>query len=130
MMVLSLPTSAGSIAKPSGPAAPLLAFEHHPLTRLVVGPGTLERLGELARELGGTRVLLVTDPHLEEAGHPQRAVAALQDADLPVAVFDGVEENPTNRHVAAGARAARAHRADLLVAVGGGSTMDVAKGVN
>ena len=62
---------------------------------MVFGAGTLARLGELARELGGTRVLLVTDPGLEEAGHPQRAMASLREAGLEVFVFDGVEENPT-----------------------------------
>jgi len=105
-------------------------FDYRPLNRVVFGPGSLQRLGELARELGGTRVLLVTDPHLEEAGHPQRAEASLRAAGLAVAVFDGVEENPTNRHVEEAARAARGHAADLLVAVGGGSAMDVAKGAN
>src|SRR5204863_4246486 len=43
---------------------------------------------------------------------------------------DAVEENPTSRHVEAGVAAARAHRADLLVAIGGGSAMDTAKGIN
>jgi alcohol dehydrogenase len=92
--------------------------------------GAIARLGELARELGGRRVLLVTDPGLEEAGHPQKAIRALHAAGLEVAVFDGVEENPTSKHVDGGVAAAKAHRADLLVAVGGGSAMDVAKGVN
>src|SRR5205807_1378881 len=71
-----------------------------------------------------------TDPGLETAGHPQRAVEALRSAGLSVAVFDEVEENPTSRHVEAAAAVARRHRADLLVAVGGGSAMDVAKGTN
>ncbi len=93
-------------------------------------PGGLARLGELARELGCSRALLVTDPGLEDAGHPQRAADGLRDAGLAVAVFDGVEENPSERHVQAGAVAARDHRADLLVAVGGGSAMDVCKGTN
>src|SRR5690606_30462183 len=84
----------------------------------------------LARELGGRRALLVTDPGLERAGHPRRAEASLREAGLEVAVFDAVEENPTERHVEAGTAAARAHGADLLVAVGGGSAMDCAKGVN
>jgi alcohol dehydrogenase len=105
-------------------------FDYQPLGRVVFGPGSLARLGELARDLGGTRVLLVTDPGLEHAGHPQRAEQSLRAAGLAVAVFDGVEENPTGRHVEAGVAAARAHRADLLVAVGGGSAMDVAKGTN
>lgn len=101
-----------------------------PLNRVVFGPGVVSRLGELVRELGGTRVLLVTDPGLEQAGHPQRAVAVLRDAGLAVALFDGVEENPTTRHVTAAAEAVKSHAADCLVAVGGGSAMDVAKGAN
>ncbi len=105
-------------------------FDYQPLGRVVFGAGSLSRLGELARDLGGTRVLLVTDPGLEHAGHPQRAEESLRAAGLAVAVFDAVEENPTARHVEAGAAAAREHRADLLVAVGGGSAMDVAKGTN
>jgi alcohol dehydrogenase len=87
-------------------------------------------LGEAVRAVGGTRVLLVTDPGLERAGHPQRAMRLLRDADIPVFVFDGVKENPTEREVDAGVVAAKAHRADCLVAVGGGSSMDCAKGIN
>ncbi len=106
------------------------AFDFSPLNRVVFGPGTLAQLGELAVELGGTRVMLVTDPGLEKAGHSQRAADSLRNAKLSVAVFDGVEENPTTRHVDAGVKAARDHRADFIVAVGGGSAMDVAKGIN
>src|SRR5436305_5112728 len=87
-------------AGPRAPAAePLASFDYQPLTRVVFGPGTLARLGELAHELGGRRVLLVTDPGLEGAGHPQRAVDSLRAAGLEVFVFDDVEENPTTRHV-------------------------------
>ncbi len=113
------------------PAADLAtAFDFDPRTRVAFGPGSLNRLGELARELGGRRVLLVTDPGLEAAGHPQRACASLRGAGLDVAIFDGVEENPTTRHVEAGLAVAQTHQSDLLVAVGGGSAMDCAKGIN
>src|ERR1700683_3089749 len=83
------------------PAAtmPLQPFDFHTPTRVMSGPGTLMRLGELARELGATRALLVTDPGLNAAGHPQRAQQSLKDAGLDVFVFDDVEENPTSRHV-------------------------------
>jgi alcohol dehydrogenase len=111
-------------------SALVTGFDYHPLTRVVFGAGTLARLGELARELGGSRALLVTDPGLEEAGHPQRALASLRAAGLEAFLFDGVEKNPTTQHVAAGVEEARRHRVDLLVAVGGGSSMDCAKGVN
>jgi alcohol dehydrogenase len=97
---------------------------------MVFGPDTLRKLGELVRELCGTRVLLVTDPGLEAAGHPQRALASLRGADLDVFVFDGVEENPTTRHVDKGLAFAQAHHVDFLVAIGGGSSMDCAKGIN
>jgi alcohol dehydrogenase len=97
---------------------------------VVFGVGALGRLGELARELGGARPLLVTDPGLEAAGHPQRAVESLREAGLEVSVFDGVEENPSTRNVAAALEYARARRIDMIVAVGGGSSMDCAKGVN
>jgi len=69
---------------------------------VVYDAGAINRLGDLARELGGKRVLLVTDPGLEAAGHPQRALASIRDAGLEPFVFDGVEENPTTRHVEAG----------------------------
>src|SRR5437773_10537815 len=81
---------------------PLQPFDFHTPTRVVFGPGTLQHLGELAREIGASRALLVTDPGLEAAGHPQRAQQSLKDAGLEVFVFDDVEENPTSRHVDVG----------------------------
>src|SRR5580698_2740991 len=86
---------------------PLAPFDFHTPTRVMFGPGTLQRLGELARELGSTRALLVTDPGLKAAGHPQRAQASMAAAGLEVFVFDDVEENPTSRHVQRGAEFAR-----------------------
>src|SRR5947209_19145634 len=110
--------------------ARLSAFDFQPLSRVVFGPGALARLGELAAELGGTRVLLVTDPGLEAAGHPQRALASLRDAGLEAFLYDAVEENPTTHHVEQGLAFAATHRIDFIVAVGGGSSMDCAKGIN
>jgi alcohol dehydrogenase class IV len=109
---------------------PLEPFDFHTPTRVVFGPGSLERLGELARELGDTRVLLVTDPGLEAAGHPQRAEKSLRDAGLEVFLFDDVEQNPTSQHVERGASFAQPLGIDLIISVGGGSAMDCAKGIN
>src|SRR5436309_15714733 len=127
---------ASSLSAPTGGAAPgpaptpLPAFDFHPLTRVVSGPGALARLGALARELGGHRALLVTDPGLQAAGHPQRALASLREAGVEASLFDGVEENPSTRHVEAGLEEAKRRAVNLLVAVGGGSAMDCAKGIN
>ncbi len=97
---------------------------------MVAAAGALSRLGEFVRELGIRRALLVTDPGLEKAGHPQLALRSLHAAGVQAWVFDGVEENPTGHHVEAGLAAAKRHAIDGLVAVGGGSSMDCAKGIN
>jgi alcohol dehydrogenase len=110
------------------PALP--SFDFQPLGRVIFEAGALARLGEVARELGGRRVLLVTDPGLATAGHPQRAEAAIRSAGLEVFTFDGVKENPTEREVAAGVVFAKSHGIDSIVAVGGGSSLDCAKGIN
>jgi len=110
--------------------APPSAFDFQPLGRVVFGPGSIAQLGSLIRELGGTRVLLVTDPGLEKAGHPQKAAKSIIGAGLDLSLFDGVEENPTTRHVEAGVEFAKKDEIDFIVAVGGGSSMDCAKGIN
>lgn len=98
--------------------------------RVHFGPGALDLLGTLARELGGRRVLVVTDPGVRAAGHVDAALASLEKAGLATEVFDDVAENPTSNHVDAGRRAAADFGADLLVGLGGGSAMDCAKGIN
>jgi alcohol dehydrogenase len=128
MKTASLPVAQRT--QPALGAAALPPFDYHPLSRVVFEAGAIERLGEFARELRGNRVLVVTDPGLEAAGHPQRALASLQAAGLQTFLFDGVEENPTTRHVGSALEFAKRHQVDLIVAVGGGSSMDCAKGVN
>src|SRR5215213_227762 len=108
---LAIPRSADSAA----PAA----FDFYPLTRVVFGPGTLSRLGEITRELGGRRVLVVTDAGLTAAGHPARALASLHAAGLQTFLYDGVEENPTTKDVNACLAFARQAQVDSIVAVGG-----------
>jgi alcohol dehydrogenase len=124
------PATTSAASHPSV-SSPLLApFDFRPKTRLVFGPGTLRLLGDLVREYGGTRVLLVTDRGLEAAGHPQRALASMRDAGLETFVFDEVEENPTTLNVDQGLAVAQRQQIDFLVVVGGGSSMDCAKGIN
>lgn len=118
----------------SGPESafrgPLSAFDYQPLGRVLFEAGAITTLGEAVRSVGGNRVLLVTDPGLEHAGHPQRAASVMIEAGLRVSTFDGVKENPTEREVNAGVAFARKHNIDCIVAVGGGSSMDCAKGIN
>src|SRR5262249_6555422 len=115
---------------PPGPHVELPPFDFQPLGRVICAPGALNHLGDAVRSVGGTRVLLVTDPGLEHAGHPQRATKILSEAGLEVFTFDGVKENPTEREVDAGVVFARTHHVDSIVAVGGGSSLDCAKAIN
>lgn len=107
--------------------------------RVVFGAGTVDRLGELARSEGASRVLLVTDPAIRAAGHLERAVRSLREAGgrkpapqtaVEVIVFAGVAPNPTTDTVDAGLRAARDQPIDFVIGLGGGSAMDCAKAIN
>jgi alcohol dehydrogenase len=108
---------------------PLAAFDHTPRTRVVFGSGALARLGELARDLG-RRALLVTDSGIAKAGHAERALDSLRRAGLEAMLFDRVHENPSTRDVDDCVAVARDFAADLIVGLGGGSSMDTAKGCN
>lgn len=98
-------------------------------TRIEFGNGVSRNVGTEAVALGGTRVLVVTDAGLRAAGLVDPVVADLEAAGLSAVIFDDVAPNPRDTSVAAGAELAAAEGADLLVAVGGGSPMDTAKGI-
>ena len=97
--------------------------------RVLSGPGRLADLPAQVAELGVAKLLLVTDPGLEAAGHADRALAALAGT-VETIVFDGVKENPTSNEVEQGTEMARDHGIEAIVALGGGSAMDCAKGIN
>ena len=105
-------------------------FEFHVPTRLVFGAGTIDRLGALARDLGLARPLLVSDHGLEEAGHVDRALGLLRTAGLEVEVFDDFDVNPDEAMCARGVAFAREYRPDAVIGLGGGSSLDCAKGIN
>ena len=105
-------------------------FDFAPRTRIVFGVGVLERLGGLASELGGQRVLVVTDSGIAQAGHVDRAEQLLVAEGLECVRFEGVVENPSESVVEACAEFARKSNVDLIVGLGGGSSLDTAKGCN
>lgn len=125
----SQPASHGAPASSNGFGL-LTPFDFAPRTRVVFGSGTVERLGELAHEQGGRRVLLVTDRGVRQAGPGEQGRAILAEAGLDVVLFDDVNPNPTTDDVDRGLAVARDHRTDLIVGLGGGSAMDCAKGIN
>ena len=97
---------------------PLAEFEFRGGPRLVVGPGGLGRLGELANELGATRALVTSDPGIVDAGHTAAGIASLEQAGITTFLFTGFGENPTSTQIEAGTAVARDFRPDLLVGLG------------
>lgn len=108
----------------------LIGFDFRPQTRVVFGIGVIDRLGELTRELGARKVLVVTDSGVAAAGHLERALRALGSQDLETVVYDGVRENPTTRDVDACLSVARETGIDSFIGLGGGSSIDTARGCN
>jgi choline dehydrogenase len=98
-------------------------------TRLVQRLGAIKELGNEATLLGMRRPLLVTDGGVRAAGLLDAALEALRGSDVEPVVFDRVKANPGVELVDAGAAEYRAQGCDGLVAIGGGSSMDTAKGI-
>src|SRR5438270_9131552 len=98
-------------------------------TRLVQRLGAIQELGNEASQLGIRRPLLVTDPGVKAAGLLETALVALRGSDVEPVVFDRVKANPGVELVGVGAAAYRKSGCDGLVAIGGGSSMDTAKGI-
>lgn len=105
-------------------------FEFFTRPKLIVGAGTLSKLGELAIELGGSRALVVSDPGIVSTGHTSAGVSTLKKAGVDCILFDQFAENPTTDHIASGASFARETQPDIIIAIGGGSSLDCAKGIN
>lgn len=102
-------------------------FEFQNPTRLIFGAGTLARLGEVVRA-HGTRALLVTGGgSVKKSGVFDRAVTSLKAAGVSVVECSGVEPNPRITTVRRGAQIARDEHCEVIIALGGGSTMDAAK---
>ncbi|MEY4712746.1 MAG: hypothetical protein RIS88_2196 [Pseudomonadota bacterium] len=103
-----------------------MAFIHY-VTQVQFDFGAIQLLRQECARVGITRPLVVTDPGVRDAGVLQKALDAL--APLPCAVFDATPSNPTEAAVRAARVIYQAQRCDGLVAVGGGSAIDCAKGV-
>ena len=98
--------------------------------RVLFGDGTIDQLGALARELGFGRTLLVADSGLVKAGHHDHARTSLAAAGVETVDFDDFGPNPDADMLEAGRRRAARERIDSIVGLGGGSSLDCAKGIN
>ena len=96
-------------------------------TTIVFGPGALAALPTHAKRLNAQRPLLVCDAGIVKAGLAARVQKVLESAGLAVSIYDKVDPNPVESNVSSGVAAYKAHKADLIVSVGGGSPLDVGK---
>jgi alcohol dehydrogenase len=96
---------------------------------IVFGPGALAEAGFAARRIGAQRPFVVTDPGIIEAGWADELTRHLADVDLPVTTWCGITPNPKDTEIAAGYDRYQGSGCDVIVAVGGGSVIDAAKGV-
>lgn len=96
---------------------------------VIFGNRICDELGERAKSFG-THAYLVTDSGLSKAGHPQRVCRILTSAGIKVTTYDQSKENPSDSSVQECAECAREAEIDLIIGLGGGSSMDTAKGCN
>jgi alcohol dehydrogenase len=95
----------------------------------VFGEGSITELGQRAKAAGLKHALVVTDPGIKAAGILDSVLASLDEAEVAHTVYDNVTPNPTIPEVDGGVEAMKDSGADFVVAVGGGSAIDAAKGV-
>lgn len=95
--------------------------------RVLMGPGSLGRIGEEAKRLGASRIMIVTDPGLIKTGIVARTEELLGSLGLSVSRFDAVEADPRYEIAGEAADMAGKEGADLLLGIGGGSSLDIAK---
>lgn len=108
----------------------LKPLDFQPRTATVFAEGALDQLGRLARDLGFRRTLLVADPGLVACGHADHAASVLRNTSVEVLIFHDFDANPDLHMVEAGRQAAASAGIDSIVALGGGSSLDCAKGIN
>lgn len=100
-----------------------------PTTRIVGGVGVVDHVGDWASTWGTRALVVLGDRHARASGLWARVEGALRSAGMVVELLEGVPSDPGVAIVDAGASLARAHRSDVVVAVGGGSVLDVAKAI-
>lgn len=105
-------------------------FDFQPRTRVIFGEGTFAQLGTLARGLNFKRTLLVADRGIAACGYVAEAIQLLSQAGITAFPFHDFGENPDTAMIEAGRIIAAEHEIDSILALGGGSSLDTAKGIN
>jgi alcohol dehydrogenase len=105
-------------------------FDFQPTSRVIFGRNSLSNIKDYIQDFDCKHALVVTDMGIVEAGLLDKLLHYLHGSSLNVHVFQECEPNPTTDHVNRGVDFARDKGIDLIIALGGGSSMDCAKGIN
>jgi alcohol dehydrogenase len=108
----------------------MTSFDFQPRTRVIFGAGTFSRVGELAKALGFRRTLVVADAGVVRAGYAAQAIGALEAYGISAVPFHDFGQNPDSAMVESGRAFAAPLGIDSLIGLGGGSSLDCAKGIN
>ena len=104
-------------------------FEFVLPTKIIFGEGTIKQLPDAVRNMGHEKPLIVTDKGLIAAGLVSKITDVLDDAGIKYAIFDGIQPNPRDTTVQEAAAFAKENAIDMMIAIGGGSSMDTAKAI-
>src|SRR6478672_7943884 len=96
-------------------------------TKIVLGPGAVQRLPAQVKRLNMKRPLIVSDQGVVKAGLVQKVIDVLKQADIAYELFDKVEPNPTEKDAFDGLEAYRKGKCDGFIGIGGGSPLDAMK---
>ena len=109
---------------------PVTSWQFFSPTKIVIRPGAAEDVGGEAKSLGGSRALIVTDPGIVKVGLVDRIRKSLLVSNVAVDVFEKVELEPPARVIDESAEVARHKGSDIIIGLGGGSSLDTAKGTS
>ena len=105
-------------------------FTYYMPVRVFFGKGELEKIGSLTRELGSRALLVTGKKSMKKLGITDKVIELLRESSLDVTLFDEVLPNPTDKVVEEGAEVAKKGKSDVIIGLGGGSSLDVAKGIS
>ena len=108
----------------------LTAFQTAKIPKLIYGKGALNEVPEAIKSLGLSKVLIVTDSGIVKAGYPARLKELLQETGYSCAIYGESKENPSEQDAENCAQFARDFKPEIIIGIGGGSSMDTAKACN
>ena len=107
-----------------------MAYQFYVNSDIVFGRDSVKELPGILKGYGAKKVMVVYDAGVKAAGIAEQVLAMVEETSIPYVVFDGVIPNPTNEVVEEAAGLARCNGVDVFVAVGGGSSIDLAKAID